>query len=78
VPNSIVCSCAPTYVNPANAEAIEMLSQIEDEAFAKNCLPRTCPAIACEQPVLGGCEPDASGDSGTCRDLYASDGPGGP
>ena len=77
-PNSIICSCAPTYVNPANAEAIEKLTQIQDEAFARNCLPLSCPAIACEQPVLGTCEPDPSGNSGTCQDLYANDDPGGP
>ena len=67
----IICSCAPTYVNPANAEAIEKLKQIQDEAFAQNCLPVGCPAIACEQPVLGTCEPDPSGNSGTCQNLYA-------
>jgi hypothetical protein len=77
VPNSIICSCAPTYINPANTEAIENLEHIQEEAFAQGCLPFGCPAIACEQPALGTCEPDPSGNSGTCQDLYTNDDPGG-
>ena len=77
VPNSIACSCAPTYVNPANTEAIENLTHIQEEAFAQGCLPFGCPAIACEQPVLGTCAPDPGGNSGTCQDLFANDAPGG-
>jgi hypothetical protein len=76
-PNSLICSCAPTYVNPANTQALDMLKQIQEQAAAQNCLPFGCPAIACEQPALGTCELDAGGNSGTCQDLYTNDDPGG-
>jgi hypothetical protein len=77
VPNSLVCPCGPTYVNPANTQALATLKQIEEQAIAQNCLPTGCPAIACEQPALGTCEPDASGNSGSCQDLFTNDAPGG-
>lgn len=78
VPNSLVCPCGPTYVNPANEKAIATLKEIEEQAKAQNCLPVGCPAIACEQPALGTCEPDATGNSGLCQDLFTNDDPGNP
>jgi hypothetical protein len=31
-----------------------------------------CPAIACEEPALGSCQPDSTNAGGVCQDMYTN------
>lgn len=73
LPDALDCPCAPTYVNPANAEALKTLGDLKYFWDAQKCSEGiACPAIACEAPVAGSCQPDAAGATGTCEDMFTN------
>jgi hypothetical protein len=77
MPDALMCPCAQTYVNPGNTQAMGTLKELQAQWNLQNCSEGIgCPAIACEQPALGTCEPNAGGDTGTCADLFTNE-PGG-
>lgn len=74
VPDALMCPCAQTYVNPGNTQAVATLDELQAQWNLQKCFEGIgCPAIACEQPALGTCEPNAGGDTGTCADLFTND-----
>lgn len=75
VADRLDCPCAPTFVNPTNAQALQTLDEISSFWKSQHCGDAIdCPAIACETPALGACEPDPSSGVGHCTDMYTNGG----
>lgn len=71
VPNELECPCGDTHVNPGNTEALKNLNDLTYFWNAQKCgVGVACPDIACQEPKGGACQPDSSGVSGSCQDVY--------
>jgi hypothetical protein len=71
VPNELECPCGNTYVNAGNTEAMKNLNDLAYFWKAQKCeVGVACPDIACQKPKGGSCEPDSSGVTGQCKDVY--------
>jgi hypothetical protein len=74
MPDALMCPCASTFVNPGNTQAMSTLKELQAQWNLQKCFEGIgCPAIACEQPAFGTCQPTASGETGACEDLFTND-----
>ena len=69
IDDSLACPC-PTYVNPANADAVAKLEQLQTAWDALPCqVP--CPLLTCPAPQGSGCVPNGGGgDADGCQDFW--------
>jgi len=71
VPDALDCPCAPTFVNPDNVEAMKTFEELTYFWKTQGCgATIDCPAISCESPALGACEPDPAAGTGQCTDMF--------
>jgi hypothetical protein len=69
--SDLACPC-PTYVNPANAAAVSMLTQLRTAWNAQSCPGGTCDAGLCPVPDGEGCMPQGPGSGpGMCTDMFS-------
>jgi hypothetical protein len=69
--NSVLACGWPTYVNPANAQALDLLNELGTEWQKMGCvLPTPCP-FGCPAPQGSSCvQGGGTGDSGHCEDSF--------
>lgn len=71
VPDALACPCGLTFVNPSNAQAMKTMADTKYFWDQQKCGEGIgCPAIACEDPALGSCQPDSTNSGGVCQDMY--------
>lgn len=69
VPTSLACGC-PTYVNPANAQALETLRSLRRTWQTLGCdMNVFCAPVSCYTPRGATCAPDPDRQNGLCSDL---------
>lgn len=59
VDTELACPCA-TYVNPANADALQKLAELKLTWAAQECVEQ-CPAVVCQTPDGAECQPGRTG-----------------
>lgn len=75
IADALDCPCATTFVNPDNGAALATLNELTVQWNAQKCSEGiACPAIACEPPVFGACEEDASTGKASCQDMFKNGG----